>query len=74
MIFADGETTEIGLDEIEWDWAASFRDGMIDFADSIVEGRQSPLSGPEAYEVMKFARAAQRSSREGREIRLAEMI
>jgi predicted dehydrogenase len=73
VIFADGETTEVGLDEIEWDWAASFRDGMIDFADSIIEGRQSPLSGAEGYEVMKFARAAQRSSREGREIRLAEM-
>ena len=73
VIYADGETTEIGLDEIEWDWAASFRDGMIDFVDSILEGRQSPLSGEEGREVLKFARAAQRSSAEGRPIRPDEI-
>lgn len=45
VVYADGETTEVGLAEIEWDWGTSFRDGMIDFVDAILEGRQSPLDG-----------------------------
>ena len=52
----------------EWDWGAGFRIGMIDFVDSILEGRQSPLDGMEAREVLKFARAAQMSSREARPV------
>jgi len=68
VVYADGETTEVGLDEIEWDWGASFRIGMTDFVDSILEGRQSPLDGEEGKEVLKFARAAQMSSREARPV------
>jgi len=74
VVYADGETTETGLDEIEWDWAASFRDGMIDFIDAVLEGRQSPIDGMEGLEVLKFARAAQKSSREGREVCLEEIV
>jgi predicted dehydrogenase len=74
VVYADGETTETHLDEIEWDWAASFRDGMIDFIDAVLEGRQSPIDGREGLEVLKFARAAQESSRQGREVYLAEIV
>ena len=73
VVYADGETTEVGLDEIDWDWGASFRIGMIDFVDSILEGRQSPLDGEEGKEVLKFARAAQMSSREARPVGLDEV-
>jgi len=73
VVYADGETTEVGLNEIDWDWGASFRIGMVDFVDSIIEGRQSPLDGREGKEVLKFARAAQMSSREGRPVSLNEI-
>jgi predicted dehydrogenase len=73
VVYADGETTRYGLDEIDWDWGSSFRLGMIDFVDSIIEGRQSPLSAEEGVEVMKFTRSAQRSAREGREVQMEEM-
>lgn len=73
VVYADGETTEIGLDEIDWDWGAGFRLGMVDYVDSIIDGRQSPLDGEEGKEVLKFARAAQLSSREGRPVTLDEV-
>ena len=38
----DGKLKEIGLDEIDWDWGSSFKLGMFDYVDSIIEGRQSP--------------------------------
>ena len=37
---------------------------MIDFIDSIINDRQSPIDGNEGLDVLKFARAAQKSSRE----------
>ena len=40
------------------------KDGMIDFIDSIINDRQSPIDGNEGLDVLKFARAAQKSSRE----------
>ena len=46
---------------------------MVDFVDSILEGRQSPLDGRESKEVLKFARAAQMSSRESRPVGLDEV-
>ena len=58
-----GKLKEIGLDEIDWDWGSSFKLGMFDYVDSIIEGRQSPLSASEAIEVFKLARAAQLSSK-----------
>lgn len=73
VYYSDGKFTEIGREEIDWDWAVSFRAGMIDFVDSILEGRQAPLSGKEGREVFQFTRAAQRSAREGRPITIKEM-
>lgn len=68
VVYSDGKTTEVGLDEIEWDWASSFRDGMFDFVDSTLAGRAAPLSGEEGKYILQFARAAQESAREGRPV------
>lgn len=73
VVYADGNTTETGLDAIEWDWAASFRLGMHDFVDAILTGRESPLAAGEAREVYKFARAAQLASKLGRPVGLEEV-
>jgi predicted dehydrogenase len=73
VVYADGKTTETGLDDIQWDWAASFKAGMHDFVDSIIEDRQSPLDGAEGREVLRFARAAQLSSRLSRPVTLDEV-
>jgi len=72
-LYTDGQFSEIGLKDIEWDWADSFRSGTIDFVDAILEHRQPPLSALDAREVIKFARAAQMSSREHREVRMEEI-
>lgn len=68
VVYADGKTTEVGLDAIEWDWGASFRIGMHDFVDAILAGRESPLNAQEGREVYKFARAAQLASKLGRPV------
>ena len=47
---------------------------MIDFIDAVLEDRQSPINGMEGLEILKFSRAAQKSSREGREVRLEEIV
>jgi hypothetical protein len=62
VIYADGKRTEVGLDEIEWDWGASFRNGMFDFVDSMLAGSHAPLSSVEGKYVLQVARAAQTSS------------
>ena len=62
VIYADGKRTEVGLDEIEWDWGASFRDGMFDFVDSMLAGNHAPLSAVDGKYVLQVARAVQTSS------------
>ena len=62
VIYADGKRTEVGLDEIEWDWGASFRNGMFDFVDLMLAGSHAPLPSVEGKYVLQVARAAQISS------------
>ncbi|MDP6666583.1 MAG: Gfo/Idh/MocA family oxidoreductase [Dehalococcoidia bacterium] len=68
VIYSDGVMTEIGPTEIEWDWAASFRDGMFDFVDSSLAGNTAPLNGQHGKYILQFARAAQESARKGRPV------
>jgi predicted dehydrogenase len=63
-VYSNGKSYNFDLDQIDWDWGTSFKDGMIDFIDSIINDRQSPIDGNEGLDVLKFARAAQKSSRE----------
>ena len=44
-----------------------------DFADAILEGRQSDLTGPEGREVLRFSLAVIRSGRERREVSVDEV-
>lgn len=69
-VYSDGQLTDVGLDEIEWDWAASFREGMFEFVDSTLSGVPAPLSGQEGKYILQFARAAQESSRVGRPVNM----
>jgi hypothetical protein len=55
-VYSDGQLTDVSLDEIEWDWAASFREGMFEFVDSTLSGVPAPLSGKEGKYVLQFAR------------------
>jgi len=71
VMYRDGVTTEFS--DVDSDWAASFIDGVHDFVDAIVEGRQSPLTGEEGKRVLQFCRAAQLSAKEGREVRPEEV-
>jgi predicted dehydrogenase len=71
IVYRDGITTEYS--NIDSDWAASFRNGVHDFVDSIVAGKQAHLTGEEGRRVHQFCRAIQRSAREKKEINLDEI-
>ncbi len=71
VMYRDGITTEFS--DMDSDWSASFRNGVHDFVDSIIEGRQAHLTGKEGRRVHQFCRAIQRSAREHREVRLDEI-
>ena len=71
VMYRDGVTTEYS--DLDTDWAASFVRGNHDWVDSLLEGRQASLSGEEGKVVLQFARAAQLSAREHREVRLEEI-
>ena len=70
-MYRDGVTTEFS--DVDSDWASSFMNGMHDFVDAIVEGRQAPLTGEEGKRVLQFCRAIQLSAKEGREVRPEEI-
>ncbi len=71
VVYRDGETRAVH--DIESDWGASFVAGTQAFVRAIREGGQPELSAEEGREVLRFSLAAQRSAREGRPVRLAEM-
>jgi predicted dehydrogenase len=71
VLYRDGVTSEYG--NLDTDWAASFVRGTRDWIDALLEGRQAALSGHEGRAVLQFARAAQLSAREHREVRLEEV-
>ncbi len=71
VVYRDGETRAVH--DIETDWAASFVAGTLDFLKAVREGGRPQLTAEDGREVLRFALAAQRSAREGRPVRLAEM-
>jgi predicted dehydrogenase len=71
IMWRDGITTEIS--NIDSDWAASFKNGVHDFVDSVREGKQAHLTGEEGRRVHQFCRAIQRSAAESREVKLDEI-
>ena len=72
VMYRDGVTTEFS--DVDSDWAASFVNGVHDFVDAIIEGRQSPLTGEEGKRVLQFCRAIQLSAKEGREVRPEDIV
>ncbi len=71
VMYRDRVTTEFS--NLDSDWAASFRNGVNDFINSVLEGRQAHLTGEEGRRVHQFCRAIQRSARENREVKLDEI-
>lgn len=72
VMYGDGVIT--AFSNLDAEWGASFVAGVHDFVDAIVEGRQSSLTGEEGKMVLQFCRAAQRSAKEGREVRPKEIM
>jgi predicted dehydrogenase len=70
-MYRDGEMTV--FNDLESDYATSFARAGHDFADAILEGRQSDLTGPEGREVLRFSLAVIRSGRERREVKVDEI-
>lgn len=71
LMYRDGATTAYNVDS---DWAASFKNGVHDFIDSVIDGRQAHLTGEEGKRVHQFCRAIQKSAAEGKEITLDEIV
>lgn len=71
VLYRDGETR--AFHDVETDWAASFRDGGIDFVDALLVGRPPSQTTEDARRTLAFALAARRSADEGREVPLAEL-
>ena len=70
-MYRDGEVT--GFTDIQSDYASSFAGAGIDFAEAILEGRQSEMTAEEGREVLRFSLAVIRSGRERREVRIDEI-
>ena len=71
VMYRDGATTGFHSDS---DWAASFKNGVHDFIDSVIEGRQAHLTGEEGKRVHQFCRAIQKSAKEAREVSPDEIL
>jgi len=71
LLYRDGELRAI--EDVETDWAASFREGTRRFIEAVRRGGQPPLSAAEGREVLRFSVAAHLSARQGRPVRLAEL-
>ena len=71
--YADGEMNRVSEDEINADWGNSFVQGVNEFVDGIVNGRQPDMTAEDSRETYKFARASQLAARENRPVTLAEV-
>lgn len=71
VLYRDGETR--AWHDIPSDWAESFRLGVREFVDALLEGRQPAQDADEAARTLRFAIAAHVSACEGREVRLDEI-
>ena len=70
-MYRDGEMTS--FTNLDADYATSFARAGRDFADAILEGRQSDLTGAESREVLRFSLAVIRSGKERREVFVDEV-
>ncbi len=57
------------FDDLAADWQASFTAGIRDFPIALAEGRQAPLTGERALEIMRFALALIIAARERSAVR-----
>ena len=71
-LYTNGEMTEFS--DIESDYSAGFRRAGEDFAQSIITGKQSELTGMEGREVLRLSLAVIKSADERREVSLDEVI
>lgn len=71
VVYRGGETR--AFHDIETDWAESFRRGVGDFVDALIEGRQPAQDRTEARATLRFAIAAHVAAYEGREVELEEI-
>lgn len=71
VLYRDGETR--AWHDVPSDWAESFRLGVHDFVDALVEGRQPAQDAADAAATLRFAIAAHVSACEEREVRLDEV-
>jgi len=71
VLYRDGETR--AWHDIPTDWAESFRLGVHDFIDALLEGHQPALDAEEAAATLRMAIAVHVSACDGREVRLDEI-
>jgi predicted dehydrogenase len=71
VVYRDGETR--AWHDLPTDWAESFRLGVGEFVDALLEGRQPAQDPDDAAETLRFAIAAHVAACEGREVRLDEI-
>jgi len=72
VMYRDGTITEFS--DMDTDWIVSFKNGVHDFCNAVIEGRQSHLTGEEGKRVHQFCKAIERSAKENREIKLDEIV
>jgi predicted dehydrogenase len=72
VLYRDGRLTVLG--DVETDWGVSFANGGRDFIESIINDRQAPITGEEGREVLRFIFAVLKAAKEGREVKLSEVI
>jgi predicted dehydrogenase len=71
ILYRDGQSR--AYDDMRDDWGDSFHDSGGHFIDCILEDRDPFLTGADGRALMQFWLAIERSYREGREVRLAEV-
>jgi predicted dehydrogenase len=71
VLYRDGETR--AWHDIPSDWSESFRLGVHDFIDALIEGRQPAQDADDAAATLRFAIAAHVSACERREVCLDEI-
>ena len=70
-LYRDGEMTS--FTDLDSDYATSFARAGRDFADAILDGRQTDLTGPEGREVLRFSLAVIQSGKERRGVSVNEI-
>ncbi len=70
-MYRDGETT--AFTDLDPDYAASFSLAVRDFADAVLDGRTTEMTGREARETLRFSLAILRSGKEGRAVLIDEI-